>query len=74
MTDINNGPTGITEPPVMIHGANGPAGPAIAYSLSPGLLKIKDTMMDVARWHAQLQVSFDRNLEREVLTVADDQG
>jgi len=46
----------------------------IPYSPSPGLLKIRDNMMDVARWHAQLQVSFDRNLEREMLTVADDQG
>lgn len=34
--------------------------------LSLELKKIRDRMMDVARWHAQLQVSFDRTPIREM--------
>ena len=33
---------------------------------SPEFKKILERMMDIARWHAQLQVSFDRVLMREV--------
>jgi len=41
--------------------------PAIVpYSLPPELKKIIDRMMDIARWHAQLQVSFDRIFMREM--------
>jgi len=46
----------------------------VPYRPNPKLLAIRDRMMDVARWHAQLQVSFDRNLAREALAVAHDQG
>jgi len=42
--------------------------PAATCSLLPGLLKIRDTMMDIAREHAQLQVSFERNIRREKLS------
>jgi len=38
----------------------------IPYTPSPLLLKVRDQMMDIARWHAQLQVSFERTLAREV--------
>jgi len=31
------------------------------------LMVIRDRMLDIARWHAQLQVSFDRTLFREFL-------
>jgi len=43
---------------------------------SPGMASVRDRLMDAARWHAQLQVSFDRSLAREplVLTAAHDQG
>lgn len=34
--------------------------------LSSELKKTRDRMMDVARWHAQLQVLFDRTLIREI--------
>jgi len=38
----------------------------IPYQHDPSLLKIRDKMMDIARWHAQLQVSFERALARSV--------
>lgn len=38
----------------------------VPYQHDPRLLKIRDNMMDVARWHAQLQVSFERELARSV--------
>lgn len=94
MTDISNGPTGITEPPTIIHGANGPAGSATTYSLNiqpatlvkammesepclfanaspvqidpssvdPKTLFVIGLMTKAARWHAQLQVDFWREL------------
>jgi len=36
------------------------------YELEKKLADIYERMMDIARWHAQLQVSFDRVLEREL--------
>jgi len=35
------------------------------YEHSSMLLRVRDQMMDIARWHAQLQVSFDAELARE---------
>lgn len=40
----------------------------IPYEPSPLMLKVRDQMMDIARWHAQLQVSFERTLAREALS------
>lgn len=39
----------------------------VPYTPSPELQKIKDRLMDICRWHAQLQVSFDRTFAREVM-------
>jgi len=39
----------------------------VPYKTNPKLLVIRDRMMDVARWHAQLQVSFERTLLRELV-------
>jgi len=39
----------------------------VPYKPNPKLLVIRDRMMDVARWHAQLQVSFERTLLRELV-------
>jgi len=37
------------------------------YVLPLPLQKIYDEMQAITRWHAQIQVSFDRTLEREEL-------
>jgi len=39
----------------------------VPYKANPKLLVIRDRMLDVARWHAQLQVSFERTLLRELV-------
>ncbi|MFZ9715869.1 MAG: hypothetical protein ACO3CH_00230 [Ilumatobacteraceae bacterium] len=36
------------------------------YELEEKLAVIYERMLDIARWHAQLQVSFDRVLQREL--------
>jgi len=38
--------------------------------LPPELVVMQALMMDAARWHAQLQVSFDRILARELAGMA----
>jgi len=38
----------------------------IEYEISPHIKQIAARMMDIARWHAQLQVSYERALLREV--------
>jgi len=43
---------------------------AIPTSLPPELVVMQALMMDAARWHAQLQVSFDRILARELAGMA----
>jgi hypothetical protein len=40
------------------------------YVLPLPLQKIYNDMHDIVRWHAQLQVSFDRTLHKEELSYA----
>jgi len=51
--------------PCLFANKNQPA--VVPYIISPKLMVIRDKMLDIARWHAQLQVSFDRTLFRESL-------
>ena len=37
----------------------------IPYRMPHHLMVIRDRMLDISRWHAQLQVSFERILNRE---------
>jgi len=37
------------------------------YEMPHHLTLIRDRMLDISRWHAQLQVSFERSLHRELL-------
>jgi len=39
----------------------------VPYRMPYQLMVIRDRMLDISRWHAQLQVSFERNLRRESL-------
>jgi len=37
----------------------------VPYKMPYNLMVIRDRMLDISRWHAQLQVSFERILRRE---------
>jgi len=41
----------------------------VPYRMPYHLMAIRDKMLDISRWHAQLQVSFERNLFREPLNL-----
>jgi len=41
----------------------------VPYRIPQHLMVIRDRMLDISRWHAQLQVSFERNLFREPLNL-----
>jgi len=41
----------------------------VPYRMPYHLMAIRDKMLDISRWHAQLQVSFERNLFRESLNL-----
>jgi len=41
----------------------------IPYRMPHNLMVIRDKMLDISRWHAQLQISFERCLLRESLNL-----
>jgi len=55
--------------PCLFANKNQPA--VIPYRMPYHLMIIRDRMLDIARWHARLQVSFERTLRREFLYSAD---